>query len=205
MSNFTWERIQTSIIIILVIVILLMRSCGNGITIFGEGKKEEPRIVTKIDTVWKEVEIEKIVYVPKWRTKIETEYDTTYIQVPINVDTLEILKDYYTKYVYEDTLRLDSIGYVTVIDTITQNSIFNRSFNAQLQIPTKIINRDIYINQREFYAGFGTRISGNNFNWIGLEGVFRNKNGQTFTLGVGTDYSNKLSIGGGVQWKIDKD
>ncbi len=193
-----WNKSQTIIILILLIVILLMRQCNGSKNV----QPVEKEVITKIETVWDTLEIEKEVYVPKWRTKVETKYDTTFIEVEAEVDTLEILKDYYTKYEYIDTLFLDSLGYITLIDTITENKISKRSKDFQIQIPTKTINKVVYINEREFYAGLGARTNGKNISWMGLEGLYRTKNGNTFTLGIGTDDENKFSLGGGVHWRI---
>ena len=197
-SNLGWNKTQTIIILILLLVILLMRQCGGS----KNTKPVEPKVVTKIETVWDTLEIEKEVYVPKWRTKVVTKYDTTFIEVETKIDTLNILKDYYSKYVYVDTLSLDSIGYITVVDTITENKILRRSLDRKIQIPTKIVNNTVYINEREFYAGMGARTNGSNITWMGLEGVYRAKTGNTYLIGVGTDNENKISVGGSVHWRI---
>jgi len=198
MTGFSWERIQSIIIVILFIVILLMRQCNGSKNI----EPIEEKVVTKVEIVRDTVELEKTIYVPKWRTKIETKYDTTYVDVPADVDTLDILKDYYSKYEYTDTLFLDSLGYVILTDTITQNTILKRSQKPNIIIPTKIIDNTVYINNREFYAGFGARTNGQNMSWMGLEGVMRSKKGNTFILGVGTDNENNFSLGGSVHWRI---
>lgn len=197
MNRFSWERIQSIIIVILVIVILLMQQCNGG-------NKEviEPKVITETITVWDTLEIEKEVYVPKWRTKVVKEYDTIEVKVLQEVDTLSILDDYYSEYVYKDTISLDTIGYISLIDTISKNSILSREPNIQIQIPTKTIKETIYINNREFYAGFGVRSNGQNMSWMGLEGVMRSKNGNTFVLGLGTDNENNFSLGGSVHWRI---
>ena len=201
--GLTWERIQSIIIVILFIIILLLKNCGDG----GEGKKEitEPtRVITKIDTVWSEVQVEKKIYVPKWRTKIDTVRDTVTVNVPVKIDTTEILKEYYSFYQYIDTIKIDSIGFVILTDTISKNTILHRGLNKSIKIPTKEITITEYINNREFYTGFGARTNGTTINWMGLEGAFRNKNGNLFLIGVGTDVENNLSFGGSVHWKIGR-
>lgn len=195
--NFTWERIQSVVIIILVIIILLMSQCSGGKKTMGETK-----VITNTETVWDTLVVEKKVYVPKWKTKVVTEYEIVEVPKTVKIDTLEILKDYYAQYIYIDTLDLDSLGYITITDTVTQNKINSRHPDFQLTIPTKIIDTKTYINNREFYAGLGARTNGDNISWMGLEGIFRNKQGNIFMIGVGTDNENKLSIGGGVHWKI---
>lgn len=178
-----------------------MQQC-NGSIFNRFNEPVEPKVVTKIDTVWKKVEIEKEIYVPKWRTKVVTEYDTIEVLIPQDVDTLSILKDYYSEYRYIDTLFLDTLGFVTIIDTITQNTILRRDVGFDIQIPTKIINNTVYINERELYAGIGARTNGSNISWMGLEGVYRTRKGNTLMIGVGTDNENKFSVGGGLHWRI---
>ena len=70
-----------------------MRACSGK-----EGKgiaKNEPITITQTVTKWDTVTIDSLVYIPKWKTKIETIHDT----VPANIDTLDILKDYYSGYI----------------------------------------------------------------------------------------------------------
>lgn len=200
-SWLKWERIQSIIIVILFIIILLMSKCSGSKQPI-EIIKEPTKVITKVETKWDTVEIKEKVYVPKWKTKII--HDTTFVEIkiPTEVDTTEILKDYYTKYEYQDTLFLDSLGYLVLTDTITQNSILKRKQVPYINIPTKTITVTEYINNREFYAGFGGRVNYDGVSWMGLEGAFRNKKGNLFLIGVGTNHENKLSLGGSVHWKI---
>lgn len=204
MKRNGWERFQSMTIVILVIIILLMQQCnGSGVSLFNRNTKPiEPKIVTETITIWDTLEIEKEVYVPKWRTKVVKEYDTIEVIMPQDVDTLSILRDYYTEYQYIDTIFIDSLGYITLTDTISRNTILNRDPEFNIQIPTKIVNNNIYINEREFYAGMGARTNGENISWMGLEGVYRTRRGNTFIIGLGTDNENKFSAGAGVHWRI---
>lgn len=204
MKRNGWERFQSMTIVILVIIILLMQQCnGSGISLFNRNTKPiEPKVVTETITIWDTLEIEKEVYVPKWRTKVVKEYDTIEVIMPQDVDTLSILRDYYTEYQYIDTIFIDSLGYITLTDTISRNTILNRDPEFNIQIPTKIVNNNIYINEREFYAGMGARTNGENISWMGLEGVYRTRRGNTFIIGLGTDNENKFSAGAGVHWRI---
>lgn len=204
MKRNGWERFQSMTIVILVIIILLMQQCnGSGVSLFNRNTKPiEPKVVTETITIWDTLEIEKEVYVPKWRTKVVKEYDTIEVIMPQDVDTLSILRDYYTEYQYIDTIFIDSLGYITLTDTISRNTILNRDPEFNIQIPTKIVNNNIYINEREFYAGMGVRTNGENISWMGLEGVYRTRRGNTFIIGLGTDNENKFSAGAGVHWRI---
>jgi ribosomal protein L24 len=106
MEFFKKLDLKTLAIIILVVVIFLMRMCNGGDVnntgdvVKVDGKKYEV-IKHEIDTITVPV--------------IQTEYrdgktiyseKPVYINVLAKVDTLSILKDYYAKYNYKDTLKL---------------------------------------------------------------------------------------------------
>ena len=143
MINNTEKKYKNIFIICLIaalVLALFLKKCGNS----GGGT------TIKYDTVYKEVKGD-IVYVPDVDTIIytKTKYvptnpdliiDTLYLPELIDVDTANILKDYFAHVVYKDTLR-NQYGYISVIDTISQNRIKSRQVKTALSIPevTKII------------------------------------------------------------------
>jgi hypothetical protein len=187
------NSLQTVLILILALIILLQSQCSRKDPV-------EPEVIVTIETKWDTVEVEKISYVPKWRTKVVTEYDT----IPRDIDTVEILKDYYARYYYTDTLTLDTLGYLVLNDTITKNSILSRSFTSQIQIPTTTITKEIYLNKREFYWGLGVHGRPDQLNYVGGEFMYRTKNKQVYGLGVGLNQDLQPVFGGRMYWKIGK-
>ena len=102
----------------------------GGRTIRIDGKKYEI-IKHEIDTL----EVVKTKVVTK---KGEDIYHETIVEkeviIPAVIDTAALLKDYYSKVLYKDVLVLpDSLGTVSVIDTISQNKILGRTFNASVK------------------------------------------------------------------------
>ena len=194
-----FERIKSTIITVLVIIIILLSKCS------GEGgdvnlEVNEPTVVTETITITDTITVVEEKFIPKWRTKVVR--DTIEVQKVLEVDTLEILKDYFEKYVYLDTIPIDTLGYVSIIDTLSQNRILYRKPTINIQIPTKTITIVERENEREYYAGLGVRTTMNRYTWMGLEGVIRSKKGNTFLIGFGTDNENNFSMGGSVHWKI---
>ena len=130
-------------ILFIVIVGYLIKDCSNVPDI------QEPQII--IDTVFKEVNHETKVYVPKWRTKVETVEIPYQINAPeIPFDTAALLKDYFSKYAIIDTVKLpygDStnreFGYGIIYDTISENAIIARQIKWHYKIP--IITHTIII------------------------------------------------------------
>lgn len=200
MKSF-FNNIQSLIILILIIVILLMRACdggGNQIDIDEDTKIIQVDTIVKVDTI----EVEKEVYVPKWKTKVVTKVDTVEKLVLQDVDTLKILKDYYELYAYQDTLTFDTLGYAVVKDTITENSILNRQYTYKINKYTNEIEVVRLIDQTEFYIGVGSRVNGRLINYMGVEGLMRSKKGNTFMLGVGLNEDQEFTYGGGIYWKF---
>lgn len=197
--------IKTLLILILVLIIFFMRSCS-------EENEKNDREKIKIngqsytvlknekDTVYHEVV--QIEYRPGsiiYKEKIK--YDT----IPMEVDTMEILKEYYSKYVYIDTLVLnDSLGYITVTDTITNNKILGRLWDSKVN---KITITDVIYLEKDktnqlFIGGVIGADNVNLVNFIGPSVVFKNKKEQLYSFGAGFSNNRTISIQGGMYWKI---
>ena len=185
--------IQNVLIIALALVLLYQSQCS---------KKDpvEPEVIVTIETKWDTVNVTQTEYVPKWRTKVVTEHDT----IPQDIDTMSILKDYYAKYHYTDTLTLDTLGYLVLNDTISKNSVLSRSFTSDISIPTTTIIKEIYLNKREFYWGMGVNGGTSQLDYVGGEFMFKNKQRNMYGIGVGVNQDLQPTISGRIYWKIGK-
>lgn len=190
-----FSNIQTIVILVLIILVL-MKTCE------GPAKPIE-KIVTKIEVRYDTLEVEKKVYIPKYQTRIVTKVDTFTINKKI--DTLAILKDYYAKYVYQDTLKLDTLGYVVINDTITQNKIYSRSFdNSQILIPTTTITNDIYLNQRKFFGGVSLGGNSSQINFLSGDLLYKTKTDNIYGIGLGVNQNLQPIVIGRLYWKLGK-
>jgi hypothetical protein len=174
------------------VLLWLQRSCSSSPEI------TEPQVITKVEVRYDTVETIKETYVPKYITRIETVIDT--FTTPI--DTVNILKNYYAKYFYSDTLKIDTLGYAVINDTITQNTILARDIRTNVLIPTTTITKEIYLNNREFYWGLGLQGKKDQLNYLGGELLYRNKKYQVYGLGVGVNENLQPVISGRLYWKI---
>ena len=186
------------IILVLIIVIIFLRQCsGDG----GEITPSEPTIITKVETKYDTITKEVTKYVPKIVTKIKTEIDT--IRLTQKIDTVAILEDYFAKYVYEDFQQLDSLN-LTIRDTISQNKILSRKIFYDLIYPTTTVTETKYINQREFYVGFGLNGTSTQFNYIGGSILYRTRKKQMFGIGLGLNDQFQPIISTQFLWKLGK-
>jgi predicted small secreted protein len=202
-----FNNIQNIIIVVLIIIIILQQQCSGpstGLNLFNKNLKQptpiEGTVITKIETKWDTIKIDSLVYIPKWRTHIITKYDT----IPTNIDTLSILKDYYTKYFYTDTLDLDTLGNIVINDTISQNLITSRKIISNIYIPTTTIERDSLISKHEFYYGFGLAGNQTQFSYIGGELLWRSKQKKVIGAGLGINQNLQPIISFRMMWKIGK-
>ena len=192
-----FKNIQNLLIVVLVIIILLLRSCGGG---KDSTEVSEPTTITKVEIRYDTIQTVVTKYVPKWRDKIIVETDT----ILASVDTLAILKDYYAKYVYSDTLMIDTVGYAVINDIITRNSIFSRDVTTNILIPTITQTNTVYINKSEWYWGLNLTGRSSQINYLGGGLLYKSKNRNVYGLGVGVNENFKPVISASYYMKIGK-
>ena len=180
-----------------------------GKKVFIAGKAYEV-IKHDIDTV----DIVKTKVVTK---KGEDIYHETIVEkeviIPAVIDTMALLKDYYSKVLYKDVLVLpDSLGTVAVTDTISQNRILGRTFNANVKQRT--IKETTIVKElpktKVFYGLEGGFNKADFVSSVGAGVLINTKKDKIYQLGLGvtnqtTDGTNggfTPYVRGGVYWKL---
>jgi len=219
------KYIKEIIIISLVVIIALQRGCGPD---YGDKEivkvdgKDYELIKQETDTIYIEKEVQVTKYVPKYITKEVIKE----VEIPVDVDSLAIIKDYFSKVTVTDTLNLDydfpkqvtdslgnkpasSLGYGILTDIISQNRIESREIDWFFKIPT-VYNTTIVkeLPKLEFYYGFGLGMDQTNGlgNFTGNL-LVKTKKMNIYGLNIGM--SNQLGqykpfVGGSMYWKIGK-
>lgn len=168
------QKLSSLAIVVLCLLLLYVTQC----------KKSSPVVETIVTTEvkWDTVSTTSEVFVPKVVERVVIDIDT--FSSPI--DTMSILKDYYSKNYFRDTIKLDTLGIVIIHDTITENNIYSRVINSRVNIPTKTTTITNYVNTRELYWGIG--ISGyKEIDNISGQILYRNKKGNAYSMGLGLD------------------
>ena len=135
------------------------------------------------------------------------------VVIPTIVDTQALLHDYFAKNIYKDTLTLpDSLGTVSLIDTITQNKILGRTFNASVKQRT--IKETTIVKElpktKLFYGLEGGFNKADFVSSVGAGVLINTKKDKIYQLGLGvtnqtTDGTNggfTPYVRGGVYWKL---
>ena len=173
------------VVIVLLIAVLIF-------FIFSDSRytKTEPIIIS--DTVYQQKTFTKFI---KGKSIPFVVLDTIYnIDTTIVHDTITIVKDYNQVKVYSDTMRIDSIGYAYIQDTISHNKIQGRGFSANFNLPTITITKILETKSKnQLYLGFIGDLKHSN-GQIGIGGSIAIKTAKN-TLYTATATMNGYSFG----------
>ena len=188
-----FKNIQTLLVVVLAVLLFYQKSCSSTLPV-------EPQTITEVITRWDTLKVATKEYVPKYIRKTIVNIDT--FQAPI--DTMSILRDYYAKYFYTDTIKVDSLGFIVINDTVTRNLISKRDVQSNIFIPTTTITNTTYLYKRELF--WGASVSGNQEQIQSINGelMYVNKKRNAYGFGVGVDQNFQPIFTGRLYWKIGK-
>lgn len=199
--KFTKNTLLYLVIVVLTVIIFLQRSCTSS------DSSETVTINNKPYEVIKRVS--DTVYVPKTQTvykKGNTIYSTEikYVNVPGNVDTIQILDIFFAQRIYKDTLHLkDSLGYISIIDTVSQNTITSREWKSNVN--QKIINNTIYLKdlpKHQVYIGPTFGAIKNTGAFAGASLMLKTKSDNVYGINFGYTSALNTFVQGNILWKI---
>jgi hypothetical protein len=212
MKNFLKLDIKAVVILALVALFLLDRcttvfsGADKDIEVINVDGKNYELLKHTVDTQYVErvTEVEK--YVPQYITKIEVDS----VEIPIDADTLEIVREYFSTFAVNDTLKLkDGLGYIYLMDTITQNKITGRSFKAFVKertiTDTKIVKE---LPKTQVFAGLNMTLNQQDvFGSVGTGLTVKTKKDKLYQVGVGVTNNGSGNdlvpyLGVGMQWRI---
>mgnify|MGYP003620892132 FL=1 len=198
--KINFNNILSIAILILAVIIVLQRSNSSPDII------EKPIVIR--DTVWQKKD--SVIYTsPKVVQTIPVKIiSEKYLPDP-NYDKLvlqyqELVKLHLSKNVQKDSMKIDSIGFVKVTDTVQNNIVQNRKWEYNIKYPIikeTIIEPPKKVNQ--LYIGGG--LQGNQYNIINsINGgiLYKNKKDQIYGLSVGINTNGQAVYGVSSYWKI---
>jgi hypothetical protein len=172
------------------------------------GSQIKADTVTLHDTTWqvhdsliiKKLKIKEIIH-----DTLPPEYiaDTNYPKLKAQYDALVIA--HLAKKVYADTVKIDTLGYVAVADTVHKNELQNRSYKYNYKIPTITVTTIITKQAPPKGALFiGGGVTGNPNEVKSLFGgfLYKSKKDKVFGLNVGLTGNSKIVYGVQSYWKI---
>ena len=204
------NKVYFFIIGVLVVFVLLQnKGCVGG------GVQSGSDTLVVHDTTW--FKKDSLIYAKPLPAKIiydslfvegKTEYlaDTNYAALKVQFDNL--VKMYTALAIYVDSVKLDTLGYVVVTDSIRENKITGRTWKYDYKIP--FVTKTVTITNQapsktQLYVGGGV----NTTQTLGLHSaeagvILKTKKDKIYGLKAGSDINGNLSYGFQTYWKIGK-
>lgn len=201
------NRLFIFIILILMAIILFQK---DGCTYI---RDKQPEVVTVHDTTWqvhdsliiKKLKIKETIY-ETIQTPPEYIADTSYSRLKEQYDALVVA--YLAKNIYADTLKLDTLGYVAIADTLQKNELQNRSYKYNYKIPTihttTTITKYAPLKNQLYIGGGmdGDKVVGITSLSAGL--LFKTKKDKIYSVTIGSNPQGQISYGFRTFWKLKK-
>ena len=197
------NKLLTGIIVVLVLYVAFSK---NGCTP-PQHKKSDTVVVH--DTAW--TVHDSLIYSKPLPGKVvymspTVEYlaDTNYARLKVQYDSL--LKEFFALKTYYDTVRLDTLGYVSIIDSVQKNGLIGRSFHTNYKIPTITTTKTItHYAPPKANLFFGGGVEGNKT--LGVTGahlgmLYKSKKDKIVGINVGSTIGEQLTFGVSSYWKI---
>lgn len=194
---------------IIIFGLVIFMATGNGRGCRGNGAKKSDTTVVH-DTAWT-LHDTTIYKTLKGKTLHDTivtppQYiaDTNYPKLLAQYN--DLLGKYLALVEFRDTIRLDTLGYVAILDTVNQNAIKGRSVRSNYKIPTVTVTKTITHYdppKAQLYYGFGLDLNPT-FAPTGAHGglILKTKRDQLIGLQIGTGINGGINYGFSSYWKI---
>lgn len=193
-----------SLIVLIVLLIVLFRTCTN--------KPIEQQVMIVRDTTWMhkdsfvitKPQVVNTIPVNVYHDSLIKEYipDTNYAKLVKQYT--ELAEKFLSQNVHQDSVRIDSIGFVRITDTVSHNLITGRKTSYKLSYP--IIKETITVPEEkkgQVYFGFG--VGGQNrdlLKTVDFNLLYKNKKDMMFGPNVSLDQDGTVEYGVRAFWKI---
>ena len=198
---------MNKLLVLIVAGLVLFIAVGKGGGCHSEARKSDT-VITH-DTSW--TVHDSMIYIKPKPAKtiyldapIQFLADTNYGRLKVQYDSL--LKEFFALKAYVDTVRLDTLGYIAVADTVQQNGLTGRSYHSNYKIPTVTVTKTITHYdppKAQLYYGGGLDLN-QTFAPTGAHGglILKTKKDQLIGVQVGTGINGGINYGFQSYWKI---
>ncbi len=154
-------------------------------------EKQVSEYLLRSDTVEKVVHQNHFTTLPGKILKIT---DTVYLHFPSKIDTQAIVRNYYSRYTYSDSLK-DSVLSAAVKFSVEQNKISKFDFKYKILSPCKqtVITNTVEVARHNFLFGLTAGASKNGIGFITPQFMYQSKRKRIY--GIGYDIINNNYTG----------
>lgn len=185
-----------SIVNLLAVLFLVFKDFRDGKLQEGHTFKTDTVLIKHDSIIYSQPRIIKTIAVEN--NRIEYLPDTGYERLVEQYR--DIVDKYISKTVQIDSLKIDSIGYIAIEDTVSENKITSRSFKYDLNYPK--ITQTLIVPQPpvpEFYLGGALGTSG-----VEASLLYKTRRSRMYGIGTGVTPQGNFLINGRMYFKISK-
>lgn len=200
------DKLTGLIIVGLTAFIFFNRGCEKGSNAKG------PDTLRVVDTVWQKhdsliVKSIPVPYeIPVPYKILETKYapDTAYPKLKLQYESLA--RQYASRRIYQDSVRVGKFGHIKVIDTVTENKLIGRSFKENYKIP--LVKETTTITKyaeptRQLYVGGGVNgTSLTSFRSVEAGVLYKTRKDKVFGAKVAVGVDGSVTYGISSYWKV---
>jgi len=181
-----------------------MRGCSDTVL------PKPPIVITKYDTIWKKTHDTIIKKVNVTHIEYRAPKDINYTPTE-NIDTCKarysyLLKKHFALYTYKDTIVLDSLGTITIVDTVWMNKLKDRTYVRNYKIPLVTKTLTIIKQQdpkRQLYIGGNLFGDKRTLQLITPGLLYKDRKDRIYQANVGVNFDGSLTFGLGMYYKIN--
>jgi hypothetical protein len=144
--------------------------------------------VTKIDTVERPGDIIFIA-------------DSNYATLKKQYEELAQL--YKMRNIYVDSIPIDSLGQIKIIDTLQYNKIDSRKYFLNYSLPV-ITNKEVSEPKHLFYMGGGLSLAESKLRQVQVSLLYKPKKKNVFGIHLGSSIDGTIYYGGSAYWLLNK-
>jgi hypothetical protein len=193
-----------SVIIVILLIITVLQRCKSDVVVDAPKIIRDTMWVSNDTTIVSKPQVIKTIPYEVSRETIIKEYlpDSNYAELLKQYE--DLVSQLLAKNIMQDSIRIDTNGYVKITDTVQKNLIVGRSTEVSMKYP--IIKETVIQpapKTRQLYLG--GQVSASQGQLInGLNGglLLKNKKDQIYGVTVGVNTDGNISYGLQSYWKI---
>jgi hypothetical protein len=201
-TEFIKKNFVNIVVVVLLAVILLQTCKKQSVEVTGPTIIRDTTWIIKDSTVYSKPQVVKTITVPIEQWSTEYLPDTNYSKLVKQYT--ELAEKFLASNIHADSVKIDSIGYVHITDTVSRNLLIGRSTYYNLKYP--IIKETIILPEKkrnQLYVG--GLLQGNVAvmpSQISVGGLFKTKKDQIYGATIGIDRNGQIQYGAQIYWKI---
>ena len=193
-----------NLVVLIVLAIVLFQTCGKPKEVITPTIKRDTVWVHKDSTVYSRPQVVKTeaygIPIDRWNTEYLP--DSNYSKLVVQYEA--VVRELLAKNISVDSLKIDSIGYVHVTDTVTKNLITGRSTHYNLKYP--IVKETLIVPEKKrnqlYVGGLLQGARSNPVDGISTGALFKTKKDQIYGATAGINSRGQVQYGVQIYWKI---